>query len=85
MVLVSCSGNLSARSICHNNETTFSGAKNCSYSSRESVIEKVSSNDGDGQGEISKETGRRRTERVEGYTRKDGTHVKPYYRSPRRR
>lgn len=35
-------------------------------------------------GEPSATTGRARTERVEGYTRRDGTYVAPYYRSPSR-
>lgn len=34
-----------------------------------------------GYGEISKTTGRPRTKPVKGYYRKDGTYVKPYYRS----
>lgn len=36
-------------------------------------------------GEISKETGRPKTVHVNGYTRKDGTFVKPHYRSAPRR
>jgi hypothetical protein len=36
-----------------------------------------------GYGEISKTTGLPRTDYVSGYTRKDGTHVAPYYRSHR--
>jgi hypothetical protein len=34
-----------------------------------------------GCGEISSTTGRIRNERVNGYHRKDGTYVNPYYRS----
>jgi peptidoglycan hydrolase-like protein with peptidoglycan-binding domain len=37
-----------------------------------------------GYGEISTITGLPRTQYVQGYTRKDGTFVKPHYRSPRR-
>ena len=37
-------------------------------------------------GEISQETGRRKTVRVKGYYKKDGTYVRGYYRSkPRKR
>ncbi|CRX37967.1 hypothetical protein [Estrella lausannensis] len=47
-----------------------SSSKNNSYS-----------NSANGYGEISKTTGRARTNYVNGYYRKNGTYVKPYYRS----
>lgn len=39
--------------------------------------------DATGYGVISQRTGKPRTQYVRGYTRKDGTRVKPYYRSRR--
>ena len=42
---------------------------------------KVKTSKSNGYGEISKKTGRVKNKRVSGYTRKDGTKVKPYYRS----
>jgi len=49
--------------------------------SNEEILEDSAS----GYGEISNKTGRAKTVRVKGYTKKDGTYVKPYYRSPPKR
>lgn len=59
------------------NKATSASSLKTSTSSNSSVA--------DGYGEISKLTGRPKTVHVSGYTKKDGTYAKPYYRSSPKR
>ena len=69
-------------SCAHYNSADLSDSEsNSTGKSQGESYSKVKTSKSDGYGEISKKTGRVKNKRVSGYTRKDGTKVKPYYRS----
>jgi outer membrane protein assembly factor BamE (lipoprotein component of BamABCDE complex) len=57
---------------------------NSRFKSSNSIYSSTNSS-ASGYGEISSTTGRAKTVHVRGYTKKDGTYVRPYYRSPPRK
>lgn len=66
--------------------TTSNSTNNISNSSKTSTTNSSSSlTSATGYGEISEKTGRPKTVAVKGYIRKDGTYVKPHYRSAPKR
>lgn len=69
----------------HDRSSKSSGQSTAVSKSTKSKISVPSSSLASGYGEISKLTGRPKTVHVNGYYRKDGTYVKPHYRSPPRR